>query len=203
MGERIINLAHEPSFWLGDRFFKVEKRNKKPYRDTENSEMTFATKCPSCNDDRMIRYTGADGRQYEAQCPVCKSSYGVSYGNRITLSRWEVHEYIVNTIAASGDPVLAAYKNGQCVIENLSLRAFCRTGRCADDYVEAVVPSWTSDIDPDIEKFNLDQPGFTPKDFVFRSKKDAERFQAMLIDHDKKRLDDFNKKYKTEHTYPF
>lgn len=203
MIERTIKLNTDSPFWLGDRFFKVEKRNKKPYRDTKDSEMTFATKCPSCNDARTVKFIGADGVERETSCPVCKSSYGVSYGNRITLSRWEVHEYIVNTIAASGEPVLSAYKNGQCVIENLSLRAFCRTGRCADDYVEAVVPYWTSNIDPDIDKLAIDQAGFTPGDFVFRSKKDAERFQAMIIDHDKKRLGDFNKKYKTEHIYPF
>lgn len=200
MTENTVKLKNKTPFWIGDHFYKVECNTNKNNRDTTTE---FATICPSCDDLRKIKYIGHDGKEYEAECPVCKkfSPYKTGYGNRITICNWEIHEYIVHQIRAQGPTTISAYKDGIGYLDSVSLYAFHRLGRCMDDYIESIVPSFKDYIDPKIESIELERIG--SKDYVFRDKKDAEKLCEMLKEYDRKRLEEFNKTYNTCHEYPY
>ena len=200
MTECLITLKQKPLFWLGDKFYKVEES---ALNHGLTSEMEFSSKCPSCNDTRKITYKGYNGSDFECECPVCKSSVYHGYGNKIGLTNWEVHEYIVYMINAQGPKTVSAYKDGIGYIDSMSLTAFCKTGRCMDDYIQTNVPCVENHVDIDIKSMNVDADYFTPKDYVFRKKVDAVRFLEALKERDRQRLAEFNKTYETEHEYPF
>ena len=44
-----VTLEQKPIFWLGDRFYKIEKPVDKNVK-----MVTFYSKCPSCNDTKNI-----------------------------------------------------------------------------------------------------------------------------------------------------
>ena len=202
MYEYSITLKQPALFWLGCRFFKAECKAGRYSHDTKKD---FVSMCPSCNDTRKIKYIGCDKNEYEAECPVCKGFSGRGYGNRITLRNWEVHEYIVYKINAQGPNTLSAYKDGMGYIDSISLTAFCKTGRSMDDYIETHVPCVDNDIDRDIETIDMKYAAEDAYagEYVFRNKKDAERFCEALKEYDRKRLNEFNKTYNTEHEYPY
>ena len=204
MEECVITLEHKPAFWLGDKFYMVEsksKRHRNPYE-------AFVSRCPSCDDTRKIRYVGHDGNEYETECPICKSSVGQRTGNRIRIDNWEVHEYIVHKINAEGPTVASVYKDGSCCIDNMSLDAFCKIGRCADDYITTSVPLGNfcrQYIDPPLDG-DMDMKNIAEHkvmSWVFRNKKDAEKLCSMLKEFDKERLTKFNETFHTDHEYPF
>ncbi len=200
MTECLITLQQKPLFWLGDKFYKVEKTTPRYGR---TSKMEFSSKCPSCNDTRKITYKGYNGSDFECECPVCKGSVYHGYGNKISLTNWEVHEYIVYKINAQGPETVSAYKDGIGYIDSMSLTAFCKVGRCMDDYIQANVPCVENNVDRDIETIDLDAYYCTPSDYVFRKKADATKFLETLKEHDRQRLAEFNKTYETEYEYPF
>ena len=92
------------------------------------------------------------------------------------------------------------YKDGIGYVDSVTLTAFCKIGRCMDDYIETRVPLWESDIDPDLSQI-ISAKWIT--DFVFHSKKDAEKYCSLLKEYDKNRLKKFNETYGTEHEYPY
>ena len=200
MTECLITLQQKPLFWLGDRFYKVEESALNHGR---TSKMEFSSKCPSCNDTRRITYKGYNGSDFECECPVCKGSVGHGYGNKICLTNWELHEYIVYKINAQGPETVSAYKDGIGYIDSMSLTAFCKIGRCLDDYIQTNVPCVENRVDTDIKSIDMDAYYFSPKDYVFRKKADAARFLEALKERDKQRLAEFNKTYGTEYEYPF
>lgn len=203
MKEYTIALRNDSPFWLGDRFFKVDPSPGKSYYDGERS---YQAKCPACNDSRKLRALGCDGNEYETECPVCKNSSGhTGYGTTIHLNHWTVHEYIVNRVDASGDTVVSAYKNGSCVMNSVSLYAFCRVGRCSDEYITTSAPAYSHHgVDPIVDKrFAEEYVNNRTFSHVFRKKKDAELLCAMLKELDRQRLAEFNETYGTNHTYPF
>lgn len=200
MTERLITLQQKPLFWLGDKFYKVEESALNHGRA---SKMEFSSKCPSCNDTRKITYKGYNGNDFECECPVCKGSVNIGYGNRIKLTNWEVHEYIVYKINAQGPETISAYKDGIGYIDSMSLTAFCKIGRCMDDYIQTNVPCVENHVDVDIKSMDMDAYYFDPKDYVFRKKADAARFLEALKKRDKQRLAEFNRTYETEYKYPF
>jgi hypothetical protein len=200
MTERLIILQQKPLFWLGDKFYKVEESTLNHGR---TSKMEFSSKCPSCNDTRKITYKGYNGNDFECECPVCKGSVGHGYGNKIILTNWELHEYIVYKINAQGPETVSAYKNGIGYIDSMSLTAFCKTGRCMDDYIQTNVPCVENHVDVDVSSIDMSAHYFDPKNYVFRKKANAARFLEALKERDKQRLAEFNKTYETGYEYPF
>ncbi len=200
MTECLITLQQKPLFWLGDKFCKVEESALNHGR---TSKMEFSSKCPSCNDTRKITYKGYNGSDFECECPVCKGSVGHGYGNKIKLTNWEVHEYIVYKINAQGPETVSAYKDSIGYIDSMSLTAFCKIGRCMDDYIQTNVPCVENHVDNDIKSIDMDAYYFDPKDYVFRKKADAARFLEALKERDRRRLAEFNKTNETEYEYPF
>ena len=204
MTECLITLQQEPLFWLGDKFYKVEES---AYNHGRTSKMEFSSKCPSCNDTRKITYKGYNGSKFECECPVCRGKGSVchGYGNRISLTNWEVHEYIVYKISAQGPETVSAYKDGIGYIDSMSLTAFCKVGRCMDEYIQTTVPCVENHVDVDVSSINMGAASylFNPRDYVYRKKADAVKFLDALKEYDKERLVEFNKIYETEYEYPF
>ena len=195
-----ITLQQEPLFWLGDRFYKVEESIP---RLGHTSKTEFLSRCPSCNGARKIIYKGYNGSDFECECPVCKGFTDRGYGDKIGLTNWEIHEYIVYRIDARGPETVSAYKDGMGYIDSMSLTAFCKTGRGMDDYITSNVPFVENDVDRDIKTIDMNAYYFDPKDYVFRKKADAVKFLELLKERDRQRLTEFNKTYGTEHEYPF
>lgn len=199
MTECTITLQRKPLFWLGDKFYKVEEAAP---RHGQTYAMTFTSKCPSCNDTKKITYKGYNGSDFECECPVCKGRNG--YGsNRLRLPNYEIHEYIVYKIKAQGPETISAYKDGTGYIDSIVLSAFCRIGRCADDFIQTNAPTVEGLIDRDIDSMFMNADYFEPSDYAFRKKADAARFLNALKERDRQRLAEFNKTYETEYEYPF
>ena len=170
-----ITMQQEPIFWLGDRFFKVESIIKS--YDCKGGRITYETPCPSCNDTRKIVYKGFDGKNYETECPICRGSVNHGYGNCIELRRWQIHEYIVHKISAQGPETLSVYKDGVGYVDSVRLSAFCKTGRCMDDYLETYVPSVKNVVDRDIDSIDILRASVDGRasEYVFKKKKNAEK----------------------------
>ena len=202
MKELNIISKNEPIFWIGDKFYRVEPNGRKYH----NSHCEFTSTCPSCDGTRRIKYTGCDGNEYEADCPLCKSSssYSGFSRDRIRMAEWTVREYIVYKVKAEGPTAMSAYKDGKGYTDHMSLTAFSKYGRGSDDYVETDVPMWSSRIDPEFDKLNLPEIAEREScDYVFRSRSYAEELCALLKECDKARLEEFNKTFHTDHVYPF
>lgn len=196
-----IILPQEPLFWLGDRFYAVGYYAKGYTADTSRD---FSSKCPSCNDTRKITYRGYDGKDYEAECPLCKGGIGRGYGNRIEIKNWQVREYIVHKISAQGPETVSAYKE-DAVMDRIHLTAFTKIGRGMDDYLEMRVPDVDNLVDVDPCSLNIANISdyHNVSEYVFRKKKDAEAFCRMIKDYDRKKLEEFNKTYGTSYEYPY
>ncbi len=193
-----IKLSRKPLFWLGDRFYKVNNKNKK----YGNSYTRLSSKCPSCNDTRKITYKGCDGKVYESECPLCKGATYRGYGNTIDLCNWNVNEYIVYDLDTRGMETESAYKDG-AVMETVQLTAFCKTGRCLDDYITTNVPFMPDKVDVDITSLDFSKSHFNPDDYIFRKRADAVRFYNVIKEYDKQILIEFNKTYGTDYEYPY
>lgn len=199
MVTKTIMLDREPLFWLGDKFYKVNNKNKR----YGNSYTRFSSKCPSCNDTRKITYKGCDDKVYECECPICKGATCRGYGNTIDLNNWNVNEFIVYTLNTRGMETESAYKNG-AVMEAIQLSAFCKTGRCQDDYITTEVPfSCSTRVDVDIATLDFSQYHFDPVNYIFRKRTDAVKFCNAIKEYDKQRLIEFNKTYGTDYEYPY
>ncbi len=85
----------------------------------------------------------------------------------------------------------------------MSLTAFCKTGRCMDDYIQTNVPCVENHVDVDVSSIDMSAHYFDPKNYVFRKKANAARFVEALKERDKQRLAEFNKTYETGYEYPF
>lgn len=86
----------------------------------------------------------------------------------------------------------------------MSLTAFCKTGRCMDDYIQTDVPCVENRrVDADISSIDINAYYFTPKNYIFRKKTEAVRFLEALKERDRQRLIEFNNTYETEYEYPF
>lgn len=200
MTDLLITLQQEPLFWLGDKFYKVETSTPRYNRTVK---VGFSSKCPSCNGTRKITYIGYNGSNFECECPICKGSVYHGYGNQIRLDNWEVHEYIVYKINAQGPETVSAYKDGTGYIDSMSLTAFCKVGRCMDDYIQTSVPCVENHVDKEVDSIDMSAYHFTPGDYIFRKKADAVKFMEKLKKRDRQRLKEFNKTYDTEYEYPF
>lgn len=189
-----ITLQQKPVFWLGDKFYKVE----------EVGETTFSTKCPSCNGTREIVYKGYDGKDYTCECPICKKSgFGYGYGDKIEIVNWDIHEYIVYKINAQGPETVSAYKDGTGYIGSMSLTAFCKVGRCMNDYIQTDVSLTGINTDLDISEIDINTTYFNSSRYTFRKKSDAKKLLDVLVERDKKRLKEFNEKFGTDYEYPY
>lgn len=205
MIEKTIMLDKKPLFWLGDKFYKVE--TFVGWHDPRRFvKVEFSSRCPSCNDTGKITYKGYNGSDFECECPVCRGGVGRGYGNnRIELTNWEIHEYIVYEVNARGSEVISSYKDGAACMESISLKAFYRFGRCADEYITTQVPvlNLVNRVDKNVEEIDIDIYSFNSEDYVFTKKSDAAKFLKALQERDKRRLVEFNKTYKTKYEYPF
>lgn len=197
-----LELSKEPKLWFGDRIFKVEPFITGRSYYTEDRETTFKSVCPCCGDMKTIKIKGQDGESYEATCPLCSTSSGRHDRDttRITVYNWTVNEYIINEITAQGTETVSDYKNGSALVKALELRAFHRFGRCADAYITTKISTFFGNINP--EKVNLEYYS-TQSDYAFTTKKAAEKLCAELKAYDKQRLEEFNKKFGTDHEYPY
>lgn len=198
MVTKTITFKKEPLFWLGDKFYIVNNQNKR----YGYSYTRFSSKCPSCNDTRKITYKGCDDKEYECECPICKGASYRGYGNTIDLNNWNVNEYIVYDLDTRGIETESAYKDG-AVMAAVRLRAFCRTGRCLDNYITTEVPFTSARVDIDITSVDFSSYHFNPGDYVFRKKADAVKFCNAIKEYDKQRLIEFNKTYGTDYEYPY
>ena len=180
-------------FWVGDRFYKVECKMEK---FKCKAQKTFSSVCPACHDERTVSFLGYDGISRKVDCPVCHGKSG--YGNTIDLYDWEVREYIVHSVTACGEKKITAYKD-KPALPYITMKAFHKIGRCMSEYVTTDVPTYEYDrLNP--ENLRLDS---RQSEYVFRDKKDAERYQERLVEYDKARLIEFNQIYKTDYEYPF
>lgn len=96
----------------------------------------------------------------------------------------------------------SAYKDG-AVMEAVQLTAFCKTGRCLDDYITTNVPFMPDKVDVDITYLDFSKSYFNPDNYIFRKRADAVRFCEALKEYDKQRLTEFNKTYGTDYEYPY
>ena len=203
MIEKTIMLRDKPLFWLGDKFYKVEPFVG--YGPGRSVKVEFSSKCPYCNDTREITYKGYNGDDFKCECPVCRGGVGRGYGNRIELTNWEIHEYIVYEVNARGLETISSYKDGAACMESISLKAFYRFGRCADEYITTQVPvsNIVNRVDKNVEEIDTDIYSFDSEDYVFTKKSDATKFLKVLQERDKRRLVKFNETYETKYEYPF
>jgi len=193
---KTVKISEDKLLWFGGHFFKVEKAAK------ENSQLEFHPRCPSCDNTRKITYKGFDGNEYTCTCPICSGEIGRVYRNYIKLNNWEVHEYIVHDIKLCG-PCQVSISKDNYFADYVTMEAFHKFGRCADNYITTKVPSNKAFIDPDLSKIDLTLSKTYVYDYIFTNKKNALELCRMFKEFDKKRLEDFNKTFKTDYNYPF
>lgn len=199
-----VTLEEKPIFWLGDRFYKIEKPIKNPIDNKNVKMVTYSSRCPSCNDTKNISYKGYDGKMYETECPLCKGVYNHGYANKIDLYNWEVHEYIVYEISARGTEHISKYKK-EPILNYVSMTAFYKYGRCDSEYLRISVPRSKNWIDTSMNILLEDINGnnFNADKYTFTQKKDAINVLKAIKEKDCRMLEEFNKKFGTTYKYPF
>lgn len=196
-----VKTAGELPFWIGDKFYKVG-------RPISNAEFRFNANCPCCQNKGIIMARGANGAEYEVDCPVCiDKNHQYGYGiNFITVTNWEVQEYIVHQAELENDEVISSIQKD--FARYIKLSAFRKYGRCSQDYIiERVPTSETKYIDANLDDLTSDIKKIFEyrkvSNYIFRNKKDAKKFLRLVKDYDKKKLEEFNHKFNTAHEYPY
>jgi hypothetical protein len=186
-----ISVTEKPQIEIGEKLYTVSGnyRNKTIYKSV----------CPACRDTEKISFTGQDGREYEADCPVCQTRYGVYTDkiNRIELHEWKLSEIYVHSMHIEGSTNMTDYKKAKPV-RIISIKGFTKS-----NYKEVTynLPSYNwYNFDQDVKDIDLDK--YSNAEIYFKSKKKAETLMKALIEHDRKKLDEFNKKFGTKYAYP-
>ncbi len=197
--EYIVKTAGELPFWIGDKFYKVG-------RPISNADVQFNATCPCCQNKRVIMTKGLNGVEYEVDCPICvdkNRQYGIDF---ITVTNWEVQEYIVHQTELTNDEVISSIEKD--FARYIKLYAFHKYSRRSQDYaLERVPVNTTKCIDTNLEDLASDMEHIYKyrrvSDYIFRQRKDAIKFLQMVKDFDKKKLEEFNRKFNTTHEYPY
>ncbi|MBE5898234.1 MAG: hypothetical protein E7279_01370 [Lachnospiraceae bacterium] len=201
--EYTIKTDKELPFWIGDKFYKVG-------RPFTNAEVRFNATCPCCQNKRTIKAKGVNGTEYEVDCPVCvdnkKTYYFQSAMDSISVTNWEVHEYIVHEAALQNEAVVSSIKKDFAI--SIVLMAFHKYGRCKGDYIKEQIPIYkTNYIDANLDDLASEVEKIFEyrrvSEYMFRNKKDAKKFLQLVKDYDRKRLEEFNHKFNTTHEYPY
>lgn len=200
--EYTIKTDKKLPFWIGDKFYKVG-------RPISNAEIRFNATCPCCQDERIIRAKGANGAEYEVDCPVCvdkQKPYYQSALDSISVTNWEIHKYIVHQAELTNEEVVSSIKKdfASCI----KLSAFYKYDRRKDGYIIEQLSTYAIDyIDANVDELASEIEKLFKyrrvSEYMFRNKKDAEKFLQLVKDHDKKRLEEFNRKFNTAHEYPY
>lgn len=184
------------SLWIGDKIYKLSLDNA-VYRE-------FSGRCPSCGGTGYVTYTGYDKNDYEVNCPLCRGRQ--NRDQLLRLYKIDVEMYIVHSVTINAPRKMSAYRDGTIPeIDYVSMKAFRKTGRRNEDFVECVVPvneCLKDRLDPPLEKTKVVKDRWL-RDFVFSSKEKAEAFRDVLVEDDKRELEIFNANNGTDYKYPF
>lgn len=200
--EYTIKTNKKLPFWIGDKFYKVS-------RPFSNAEVRFSATCPCCQNKRTIKANGVNGAEYEVDCPVCVDKQKPHYQSAIRsirVTNWEIQEYIVHQVELENDAVISSIEKD--FARYIKLSAFRKYGRCSQDYtIEQVPTSETNHIDANLDDLAADMENIYKysrvSEYIFRNKKDAKKFLQLVKNYDRKRLEEFNRKFNTVHEYPF
>lgn len=182
---------------------QISRIGEKVYVIHQYNSKTFSQKCPVCDDEKKITYRG-----YEMPCPYC---VGGSYrsGNlvksTIVVYDLRVEEFVVNKIEITAPDYKSAYgTKNQCKAGNAprisAVSAFTRRNCSYSSVATVRVPNGEVWLDPD-EKHILEVMNLSS--LVFTTRKKAEAAVSLLVEREKKKLDEFNKKYGCHYEYPF
>ena len=139
----------------------------------------------NCNRNRVT---------FSEKCPVCDNTRKIQYRgfelkctycDRVGVNYICIEKYTVSGI-----------KSELPVIKNI--RMFTRWGRGFSDCKTKEINM--RNVDPKDERLVAEHRSV---DFVFTSKEAAAHALELLIENDKKRLNEFNKEHGTEYKYPF
>ena len=197
--EYTVKTDRKLTFWIGDKFYKVG-------RPTSNADVQFRAVCPCCQNKRTIMARGVNGVEYEVDCPICidkNQQYGIDF---ITVTNWEVQEYIVHQVELANDEVVSSVEKDYA--RYIKLSAFRKYGRRSQDYIIERVPICeTKHIDANLDDLASEMENIFKfhivSECIFRQRKDATKFLQMVKDFDKKKLEEFNRKFNTTHEYPY
>lgn len=200
--EYTIKTDKKLPFWIGDRFYKVG-------RPFSNAETRFNAACPCCQNKRVIIAKGVNEAEYEVDCPICvdnKNPYYQSTIASISITDWEIQEYIVHQVELESDTVVSSIEKD--FARYIKLSAFRKYGRCSQDYTIERVPTFeTNHIDANLDDLAADMENIYKyrrvSEYIFRQRKDAVKFRKMVKNFDKKKLKEFNRKFNTAYEYPY
>ena len=96
---KTILFAEEPRIWYGDKVYMLMPVARQSYHSLF---------CTVCGNSRKITITGRDGHGYTYPCPECAAGEK-ERKNTLTLFRYEVQEFIVQSITISGPDTMASY----------------------------------------------------------------------------------------------
>ena len=147
-----------------------------------------------------------NGIKYEVDCPICidkNRQYGTDF---VTVTNWEIQEYIVHNIELTNDEVISSIEKD--FARYIKLYAFRKYGRRSQDYVIERVPTTeTKHIDANLDDLATDMENIYKNrrvsEYIFRQRKDAVKFRKIVKNFDKKKLEEFNRKFNTTHEYPY
>lgn len=186
-------------FRFGQKIYVLECRAASKYATTNIK--ILKEKCPVCGDTGHITYKG-----YDLTCSYCKDTSRKSV-NCIELAKYTVREYIINNIRMhlSGEEKKSDYSSERFVMPRISgrMQAFCKYGRSHENvmYIDVVPKDVRSEPVRESEEDMLRI--MTKRSLVFDNREAAAETLENIRRCQKSELKEFNKKYGTNHEYPF
>lgn len=178
-----LDVDKKPELQYGQTIYVIEPD---PTKLNPSEYLSFG-KCPVCDDKKKISYRG-----YEIECSYCRQ-VSTKY---IILTKYVLSKYFVNRFRFSGPDFVSSIRSHLPKIEDFC--AFTRWGKGYDDIrVREIYPDDLDPSDDKVCKYGEDDV------FVFTSKNAAEHALELVIEKQKKLLDEFNKKYGTDYVFPF
>ena len=135
--------------------------------------------------------------------------------NRLTLYGWEVIEVIVNNVVIQGPDEKAAFarcKKGEPIRGDLPsvsrISGFHRRGNGYNGAKAYDIPVYKEQYDPgeEVVRKAIVQESRYDADltkYVWTSRKSAEKAVQKQVEHDREKLQEFNRLHGTEHEYPW
>lgn len=125
------------------------------------------------------------------------------------LHECEPWEHLDKATEIAGPETMSAYKDNASPCYSISsLTAFHRFGRSSDDIDTCTVPVvQCSQVDKNVDDiYNIDDPHSLTGwniDYIYRDRKDAEKLLRRLAERDRKAVEEYNRKYGTDYSYPW
>ena len=194
-----VEVSNQTPVQYGDKVYLIVHNNCQHFRE----------KCPICDDTKKVVIRGKEFR-----CPQC-DTHPNDDANRLTLFSWEVVEVIVNHMVIHGPEEKAAfvrYNKGEPNRGDLpfvsKIMGFRRRGNSYDGVYTYDIPVSKMRYDPDEETVRrvVEQISRYDEDltkYVWTSRKAAEKVMQKQVEHDRKKLEEFDRMHGTEHKYPW